>query len=160
VGGDREATAPETLAAVAAPRAGASETEAGASTMGGQRAAGSGPGKVSGTRRRRERRAVAERERIRRRRGSGGGGGGGEGASGGGIRARPARLGAAYSGWWWWYACARPERAPQDPAREEKKGKWEMLFFFSISLSLLSSRSSSFGVLRDRGGGRRFALRR
>ena len=98
---------------------------------------------VSGTPRRRERRA-AERERIRRRRGSGGGGGGGEGASGGGIRARPARLGAAYSGWWW-YACARPERAPKTQRERKRKGNGKC-FFSSLSFLPVPARLVSCGI--------------
>lgn len=97
--------------------------------MGGQRAAG--PGRSAGP--------VAA-ESGGRPSGSGSGGGvaaAAEEAAGkahrvGGIRARPARLGAAYSGRWWWYACARPERAPR-PSERGKEREMGNVFFPSLS---------------------------
>jgi hypothetical protein len=107
-------------------------------------------------------------ESGRRPRGSGSGSGvaaaaeAGKAHRVGAVRARPARLGSAYSRWWWWCAvCVRENgESPNTeyPARERKRKGNGKCFF---SLSLLSPRnpvparlvSRHAGPDRGEGGG-------
>jgi len=128
---DREATAPETLAAVAAPRAGASEAEA-VQARWGQRACGGqrdpSPPRAEGGRAGADPAAAWQRRRRRRRgRRIGWGDQGAAGAAGGSI------FGVVV------VRVRETGKSPQDPAREEKKGKWD-LFFPSLSFLRVPAR--------------------